>query len=168
MAEWIAFAFYATAIGAGATALTDAWAWFQRCALGWPTLDYAMVGRWLGHLTRGRHRRRPVADAPPIAGERLLGWIVHYAIGIAYAAGLLGLWGLAWVGNPTLGPAVATGLVTVAAPFLVLQPALGAGIAASRTPRPGMARLKSVLTHLCFGLGLYLTAQLLRWLGAPG
>jgi hypothetical protein len=47
----------------------------------------------------------------------------------------------------------------VAAPFLLLQPALGAGIAASRTPRPNVARRRSLVTHLVFGLGLYLAAE---------
>jgi Protein of unknown function (DUF2938) len=40
-----------------------------------------------------------------------------------------------------------------------LQPALGAGIAASRTPRPNIARLRSIITHLSFGIGLYVAAQ---------
>jgi hypothetical protein len=47
------------------------------------------------------------------------------------------------------------GVATVAAPFLVMQPGMGAGIAASRTPRPGAARLQSLVTHTVFGLGLY-------------
>jgi Protein of unknown function (DUF2938) len=51
------------------------------------------------------------------------------------------------------------GLATVAAPFLILQPAFGAGIAASLTPRPNIARVRSLLTHLSFGLGLYLAAE---------
>jgi hypothetical protein len=50
------------------------------------------------------------------------------------------------------------GVGTVAAPFLVMQPAMGGGFAASRSPRPGRARLQSLLTHAVFGLGLYATA----------
>jgi hypothetical protein len=37
-----------------------------------------------------------------------------------------------------------------------MQPAMGAGIAASRTPRPGEARLHSFLTHAVFSIALYL------------
>ncbi|WP_264346966.1 DUF2938 domain-containing protein [Rheinheimera sp. MM224] len=41
-----------------------------------------------------------------------------------------------------------------------MQPALGSGIAASKTPSPAKARLKSLLTHSVFGLGLYLSGLL--------
>ncbi|MFG3756907.1 DUF2938 family protein, partial [Klebsiella pneumoniae] len=44
----------AIAIGAGATAVMDLWALLQRQLLGIPALDYRLVGRWLGHLTKGR------------------------------------------------------------------------------------------------------------------
>jgi len=59
-------------------------------------------------------------------------------------------------------PALAFGLVTTLAPFLVMQPAFGFGIAASKTPKPSQARLKSLMTHTVFGRGLYLWALLLR------
>lgn len=35
-------------------------------------------------------------------------------------------------------------------PFFVMQPALGLGIAASRTPNPVQARIKSLATHTVF------------------
>jgi hypothetical protein len=47
------------------------------------------------------------------------------------------------------------GIGSVVAPFLLMQPGMGAGIAASRTPKPGAARLNSLVTHAVFGLGLY-------------
>ena len=47
------------------------------------------------------------------------------------------------------------GIASLAAPFLVMQPAMGYGIAASRTPKPAAARLRSLTTHAVFGLGLY-------------
>ena len=90
-------------------------------------------------------------------GESALGWGAHYLIGMAFASLML-LWGEAWIRQPTLAPALLVGALTVAAPFLVMQPAMGAGIAASRTPRPGAARLQSLINHCVFGLGLYLSA----------
>jgi len=42
-----------------------------------------------------------------------------------------------------------------------LQPSFGLGVAASKTPHPNQARLKSLMTHTVFGLGLYLWALLL-------
>jgi hypothetical protein len=39
-----------------------------------------------------------------------------------------------------------------------MQPSLGLGIAASRSPNPTRARLKSLVTHIVFGIGLYVCA----------
>lgn len=82
----------------------------------------------------------------------------HYLIGVFFAALLLLMVGLEWARQPTLLPALAFGVLSVVAPFFVLQPAMGAGIAASRTPRPNTARLRSTLAHGVFGVGLYLAA----------
>ena len=41
-----------------------------------------------------------------------------------------------------------------------MQPAMGAGIAASKTPRPRVARLRSLVTHTVYGVGLYVSAWL--------
>ena len=148
-------------VGAGATALMDLWAVARKRLFGVPSLDYALVGRWLAWLPRGRFFHTPIGATPPVRGERLLGWVAHYAIGIAFAAVLLAVWGPGWLRSPTLAPAMIVGIGSVAAPFLVMQPAMGAGIAASRTPRPAVARLHSLVTHAVFGLGLYATGQAL-------
>jgi hypothetical protein len=135
--------------------VTDLWAIVRRRLLGVPLPNYALVGRWLAHIPRGRFRHDSIAAADEARGERLIGWMAHYLIGIAFAAVLLGVWGLEWVHQPTFLPALIVGIVTVAAPFLVMQPGMGAGIAASRTPRPAAARFQSLATHAIFGLGLY-------------
>jgi len=154
----------AALIGSGATVVMDAWGIARRRLLGIPTMNYGLVGRWLAYLPRGRFYHDPIAKAPPVRGELAIGWIAHYAIGIAFAAALLAIWGLEWAQRPTLGPALALGIGTVAAPFFVLQPGMGAGIAASRTPRPNAARLQSLVTHAVFGLGLFATASLINFL----
>ena len=96
-----------------------------------------------------------------VRGERLIGWAAHYLTGIAFAGTLLAIWGLEWARHPTIAPALIVGLGSVAAPFLLMQPGMGAGVAASRTPRPGAARIQSLVTHAVFGLGLYAAA----WVG---
>ena len=147
-------------VGAGATAVMDLWGIARHRFLGVPPMNYGLVGRWLAYLARGRFRHDAIAKSPRVAGERLIGWIAHYLIGMAFAAVLLAIWGVQWARSPTLGPALLVGLVSVAAPFLVMQPGMGAGIAASRTPRPNAARLQSLVTHAIFGLGLYVAATL--------
>lgn len=145
-------------MGVTGAALMDVWALFVRRVLGARTLDYAMLGRWIGHFPRGRFAHASIATAAPVRGERALGWAAHYAIGVTFALVLLVLAGAEWAARPTPGPAIAIGLATLVAPWLVMQPAFGAGIAGSRTPRPNGGRLRNVGTHLAFGVGLYLAA----------
>jgi hypothetical protein len=150
----------AVLIGIGATIVMDLWAMVRKRVFGVASLDYRMLGRWIGNLPRGQFAHENIGRASPVRGELILGWCAHYAIGITFALLLLELWGLDWARHPTLLPALNVGIGTVIAPFLILQPAMGAGIAASKTPNPNTARLRSVLTHTVFGIGLYLSALL--------
>lgn len=145
-------------IGVGATVVMDLWGIVRKQVLGIAPPNYAMVGRWLGHMTHSQFRHNAISKSPPVPGELILGWLAHYLTGISFAALLIGIWGTIWIQHPTLAPALITGIGTVAAPFLLMQPGMGAGIAASKTPRPNSARLQSLLTHTLFGLGLYVTA----------
>lgn len=151
----------AVLIGAGATLVMDVWALFLKRCFGIPSLNFAMVGRWIGHLPRGHFRHESIGHAEPVRGEALLGWAAHYGIGIIFAAMLLGVVGVTWTQQPTLAPALLFGVLSVAAPFFILQPGLGAGIAASKAPHPNTARLRSLMAHAVFGAGLYLTAWIL-------
>jgi hypothetical protein len=152
------YALQSAVIGAGATLFMDAWMLLRRRVTGAPLPDYGLVGRWFAYMSRGRFRHERIAASPPVRGERLIGWMAHYAVGIAFAALLLALWGIEWTREPTLLPALAVGLGSIIAPFLLMQPGMGAGIAASRMPRPAAARLQSLATHAVFGLGLYAAA----------
>ncbi len=144
-------------IGVGATLMMDLWALVLR-RFGVPSLDFALLGRWIGHLPRGRLIHPGIAKSPPVRGERLLGWSAHYAIGISFALLLVATFGLEWARAPSLLPALLIGVITVVAPLLILQPALGAGIASSKTKRPVFNSIKSLGTHAIYGLGLYLAA----------
>lgn len=168
MPEMMNFLAGAVLIGAGATALMDLWGMAQRRLLGARGLDYGLVGRWLAYLGRGRFRHHPITATPPVRRERLIGWTAHYLIGVAFAAILLGVWGIDWARHPTLLPALIVGIGGVAAPFLVMQPGMGLGVAASRTPHPAAARLRSLATHAVFGLGLYAAGWTARAIGLTG
>ena len=144
-------------IGLGATAVMDLWGIVRKSLLGIAPPNYGLVGRWIAHMAHGRFCHESIAASSPVRGEHIIGWTAHYLIGIAFAALLIGIWGFTWVQHPTIGPAIAVGIGTVMAPFLLMQPGMGAGIAASRTPRPAIARLQSLITHAVFGFGLYAT-----------
>jgi Protein of unknown function (DUF2938) len=148
----------AIAIGLGATLLMDLWNLFLKRAFGIPSLSYCMLGRWLRHMPEGTLRHASIAAAAPKPFECQVGWIAHYSIGVVFALVFVALTSGDWLARPTLVPALLYGLVTVVFPFFLMQPSFGLGIAASRTPKPGAARLKSLATHTVFGLGLYLCA----------
>ena len=140
-------------IGIGATAVMDVWLTFLK-GMGVATLNFALIGRWVGHLQRGRFAHASIAKAQPIRGELLLGWLTHYSIGVAFACLLVAVAGIGWLKNPSLLPAVLVGVSTVVAPLFVMQPAMGSGFAASRTPTPFKNCFRSVLNHTVFGLDL--------------
>ena len=157
MSEKLEFMVRTGMIGAGATLVMDGWALLLKRA-GIPSLNFAFLGRWIGHLPRGQWAHESIAGAAPVRGELLIGWVAHYSIGVMFSALLLATFGLKWARSPSLGPALLVGIVTVLAPLLILQPALGAGIASSKTGAPLFNSLKSVVTHTVFGLGMYLAA----------
>ena len=106
----------------------------------------------------GTFRHANITAAPPKPLECTVGWIAHYTIGVVFAAGFVVLTSGDWLAQPTLLPALLYGIGTAVFPFFIMQPSLGLGIAASRTPKPAQARLKSLVTHTVFGVGLYVSA----------
>jgi hypothetical protein len=143
--------------GLGATALMDLWGLARHLLFGGIAPDYTFVGRWLGHMAHGQFVHHAIRTAPRVPRESAIGWTAHYVIGVAYAGLLVAGAGRSWLEQPMLVPALLVGIATVAAPFLLMQPCMGAGIAASRTPNPLTARMQSLVNHMVFGAGLYIT-----------
>lgn len=149
-------------IGAGATAVMDLWLLLLQ-RMGVPTTNFALIGRWVGHLARGRVAHRAISASSAITGEQALGWLTHYGVGIGIAGLLVALQGPGWVQEPTLLPALVVGVATVVMPLFVMQPAMGAGIAGTKTPAPAANVLRSLANHAVFGSGLYFSAALIAW-----
>ncbi|WP_330211043.1 DUF2938 domain-containing protein [Pseudomonas sp. AM4(2022)] len=149
-------------LGAGATAVMDMWMLLMK-ALGVQTLNFAFVGRWVGHACQGRFVHASIGQASSVRGEVALGWVAHYVTGVVFAITLVWVEGIAWLQAPTILPALILGVVTVAVPLLLIQPAMGAGFASSKTAAPGKNCLRSVISHGVFGVGLYLAARLIAW-----
>jgi hypothetical protein len=167
MSESLEFFLCAIVIGVGATVVIDLWAMFLNRGFKIPSLNYGLLGRWIGHIPRGRFFHEKVAQANAVRGELAIGWIAHYVIGVVFAAVLLMIWGLQWAREPTLVPALIVGLTTIVAPWFLMQPAMGMGIASSKAPNPNAARFRSLMTHTVFGLGLYSSALLWAGLTPP-
>jgi hypothetical protein len=149
----------AVLMGVGATLLLDLWSLLLKTAFHIPSLNYCLLGRWILHMP-GKFMHASIGAAPGKAYECAIGWTTHYLIGIVFALLFVAVASDSWLRQPTVLPAVAFGVVTVLVPFLTMQPAFGLGIAASKTPHPSTARLKSVMTHAVFGCGLYLSGIL--------
>jgi hypothetical protein len=148
----------AATVGLGATLLMDLWSLLLNRALGAPLTNYCLVGRWFRHMPEGTFMHTSIANASPKHFECAVGWIAHYIIGVGYALVLVALVSADWLARPTLLPALLFGIGTVLVPFLVMQPSFGLGIAASRAPSPTQARLRSLMAHIVFGVGLYVCA----------
>jgi Protein of unknown function (DUF2938) len=156
----------AVTIGIGASLLMDVWNLFLKRAFTIPSLSYCLLGRWLLHIPEGTFLHASIAAAPQKRLECAVGWVAHYTIGVVFALVFVALVPGDWLARPTFFPALIYGIVTVVFPLFLLQPSLGLGIAASRTPKPAQARLKSLVTHIVFGVGLYLCAVALSHLPA--
>ena len=148
----------ATAIGIGATLIMDLWNLFLKRAFSIPSLNYCLLGRWLRHMPGGTFWHANITAAPPKPFECTVGRAAHYTIGVLLALGFVVLPSADWLARPTMLPALLYGIGTVVFPFFIMQPSFGLGIAASRTPKPTQAWLKSLATHSVFGVGLYVCA----------
>jgi hypothetical protein len=148
----------AVVVGLGATLFMDLWALFLKRAFSVASADYCLVGRWFCHMPEGTFMHASIANASHKRFECMVGWIAHYVIGAAYALALVALVSGGWLTRPTLLPALLFGVVTVLVPFLLMQPSFGLGIAASKAPSPTQARLRSLMAHTAFGVGLYVCA----------
>lgn len=146
----------AVVIGLGATAFMDAFAWFQRHLFKIPSLDYALVGRWIIGLLKGQFCHATILQSPPHRFERRVGWVVHYGTGVFFVLLMLVLMGPSWYLDPTLLNPLLIGVLSLCAPFFVMQPAFGFGVAASKAPSPWVARQRSLFAHLSFGVGIYI------------
>jgi hypothetical protein len=149
-------------LGVIATIGMDIWAAVVKHGLRLPTADWAMVGRWFGHMPRGVFIHHPVSASAPIPNELVIGWIGHYLTGVVYGLAYLYIASVFLPGGPSLNSALIFGLITVVAPWFIMQPAMGAGVLASKTPRPGMMRMINLSMHAVFGVSLYLAWLLIQ------
>lgn len=150
-------------IGIGATLLMDMWSYLLSY-FNIKTLDYRLVGRWIGNFFIGKFTHENITRTPVVRYEAIIGWTTHYIIGIIFSFVLVACFGIDWLYRPTLLPALIIGIITIVAPFFIMQPAFGFGIAASKLKNPLVARFMSLLSHSIYGLGLYLSAVVIQCL----
>src|SRR3546814_3512706 len=88
----------AALVGIGGTIVLDVYSFLMERFFGVAATNWRMVGRWVGHMPRGRFVQPDMRQAEPVPGEHPLGWIFHYLIGIGYGLQI----GRTQVGTPVL------------------------------------------------------------------
>lgn len=145
-------------MGLAGTAAMDIWAQVMHRAFGQPLPNWAMPGRWFGHIPKGQIFHDDIGAAEPIKGELGLGWALHYGVGVLYGLIWAVLAGADWLAAPTFLPVWIFALVTIAAGWFLLQPGMGLGWAAAKTGNPTKARIMGLIAHTVFGIGMWLAA----------
>lgn len=148
------------AMGVAGTAAMDLWAQALHRVAGQPLPNWAMPGRWLAHVFRGRVFHDSIGTAEPVGGELPLGWAFHYGVGVVYGV-IFAVAAGDWIHAPTFLPVWIFSLLTISAGWFLLQPGMGLGWAASKTPQPWKVRGLGLVAHTMFALGMWGAALLL-------
>jgi len=149
-------------IGLGATLTFDLWALFLKLAFKITPSNICLVGRWLSYMPEGIFKHSNIISSPSKRAECIVGWIAHYIFGITFAIIFVALAGNDWLQHPSLISSIFYGIATVLAPLFIMQPSFGFGFAASKTQNPAQSRIRSLMNHTAFGVGLYLFALLIN------
>ena len=150
-------------IGIAATVILDIWALVAKRAYDAVPANWALAGRWFAHMKDKRFVHESIADAMPVRGELAIGWLAHYLVGIVYGLLVVAIWSFQEVTYPTLGAPFLIGLVlATCAAWFVMQPGMGLGVTARKTPDPLRVRLRTIVNHVVFSFGLYVSALALH------
>lgn len=111
------------------------------------------LGRWIGHMFKGRFRHEDITKAEPIAHEATIALIAHYGIGLTLGAAYALLLRVPQQRQNSLSRATAYGVATTAFPWFWMFPARGQGVMGLRD---GDLRVPAfaLCTHVAWGLGL--------------
>lgn len=139
------------------TLAMDIWA-LVLSRFGQPLPNWAMPGRWLAYVARGKLFHADIGTAEPVPYELALGWALHYGVGVLYGVLFLMLAGPGWLATPTFLPLWIFSLLTIAAGWFLLQPGMGLGWAASKTARPWKTRMMGLVAHTVFAVGMWIGA----------
>ncbi|WP_152610747.1 DUF2938 family protein [Ruegeria sp. ANG-R] len=152
---------FGAVVGLGATVFTDLVGIFRQ---GWAATNgfYSLVGRWIGSIPDAGLVHSDIRNSAPVSSEAALGWSAHLILGGLFGIGFVCLFGPASLSAPKAWQGLSFGLLTVLVPWLIFQPLFGWGVAVSKAPESWKLRLRNLVTHSVFGLGLWLSALLVQ------
>lgn len=142
-------------VGVIATICMDLWNFVLYLTFG-ITLDWHILGRWIGHTLQGDFMLYGVNQSAAVAHEAALGWAGHYLTGLMYAGTYLIICRILLHHRPTLLVALIISWCFMVMPFLLYQPAVGVGYFSMEAGNPNFVRLITFTMHTFFGIGLYL------------
>ncbi|MBS0251595.1 MAG: DUF2938 family protein [Proteobacteria bacterium] len=143
-------------VGIGSTVVLDVFVSLVHRPTGIPPTDWGTVGRWLLGVGKGQLILDPADESPPTHAERIVGWLFHYLVGVAYAAAIVALWGPGYIAAPTILPVVVVGvLISTLAGLTILLPGLGAGFMGSKLPNQFAIIAYLIVAHVVFAAGQY-------------
>lgn len=152
-------------IGILSTLIMDILTYGQKRLFKVPSLNYCLVGRWVCLMRFGHFHHKDITQSAPQGGECAWGWIIHYVSGVLLCAIFLRYCHLDHDMIGLLGACIGFGLISTVLPFFILQPAFGLGVAAHRSPKPMIARLRSLIAHSYFGFGLFISLSMAKQMG---
>lgn len=119
------------------------------------------LGRWVGYMARGRLRHAHIVETPELPRETLLGFVTHYAVGMALSAVYFMLLRLVKA-RPNVASALLYGAATSLFSWLIVHPAYGLGVFGRRATNPNRMIWLSLVGHLIFGGGIAWWSAVLR------
>jgi uncharacterized membrane protein YeaQ/YmgE (transglycosylase-associated protein family) len=128
-------------------------------------IDIELIGRMAAGWVRGRFSYRNPGEMEPVSHEKLLGYLTHYAIGVALALIYVFGWEFLVAGPPSPAWALAYGVATTIASLFFVYPSMGFGVCGLRSPDGMKAPLSSFANHLYFGVGMAVGIALMNALG---
>lgn len=111
------------------------------------------LGRWIGHMFRGRFTHEDIAKSPPVPHEASIGAASHYAIGFVLGAAYAVLLRVPVTRPSSLPRAVGYGIGTTVFPWFLMFPARGQGVMGLRD-RDARVPAFALGTHIAYGFGL--------------
>jgi len=124
------------------------------------------IGRWAHGLSKGKFYYSDIDKVAPVNNELKIAFVFHYLVGgglvaLGYPV-LLYFYNIFSLSLP-IPLAVVYGLLTCVFPWFILMPSIGKGMAGNQMPAQAMPIIAPVISHLAYGLGLWLTLFVYSW-----